>query len=86
MKVKRRGGDREKAMERSRERRRKTTAMTRRKKGARDLIAYSAPPFSTASGMTPQPGLQAHSLHRPLMCMPAERNMEGLGGFSDVFP
>lgn len=62
--------------------------MTRRKKGARDLTAYNAPP-STARCATPQAGLQAHSLHRPLMRMPAERSMVGLGGkspFSDALP
>lgn len=64
-------------------------AMTRRKKVARDLTAYNALPSSTAGSATPQAGLQAHSLHRLLMRMPAERSMEGLGGkspFSDALP
>lgn len=41
-------------MERRRERRRKTRAMTRRKKGARDLTAYNAPPPTLNAVLLPR--------------------------------
>lgn len=71
------------------ERRRKTTATNRRKKGARDLTAYNAPPYLHCMRRYSPAKVYRLSLHRPLKRMPAERNVEGLGGklpLSDALP